>query len=186
MSLFTRDPLGRFTKTLFTDCDKVFEEFSIKVIAQARGNLMRLKKGGGKLSKSLRADVLQTAGDFRLRFWSTNYGDFVDQGVSGVKNHISGTDYSYKRKMPPPSIMERWAKTKGIKGRSKKGRFITDKSLGFAIARSIFYKGLPRTLFYTDAFDANFKQPFIDKVETAYAADMERILEAEFNENLTN
>ena len=184
--LFTRDPKGRFTKTLFKECDNVFKEFADRVIGNAKRNLSRLKKGSGKLFRSLRADVLQKQDDFVLRFWSTDYGDFVDQGVSGVKKRISGTKYSYRIKIPPPSLLEQWAKKKGIKGRNKKGRFITNKSLGFAIAKSIFNKGLPRTLFYTKAFEDNFKQDFVSKVETAYANDMERILEAEFREQLNN
>ena len=200
MSLIVRNKRGQFTKVLYPRTDVVFSGFAKKVIGQAKRNLQREKMNKGKLYKSLRADVLQKKDDFILRFFSTDYGDFVNEGVQGVdrtKNRAKGSPYKYKRKIPPPSILQRWAKMKGIKGRDKgytkkdgtkvkgTGRFITDKSLGFAIANSIFQKGLKRTLFYDKAFDKYYKTPFRDEVETAFAEDVEEILanglQQEFN-----
>ena len=176
MALIVRNTRGQFTKILFPLTDIVFNKFSTKIIKQAQQNLKNKKKGNGKLYKSLRADVLQKKNDFILRFFSTDYGDFVDQGVSGTKRKISGTKYKYTNKIPPPTILGNWASKKGLRGRDKKGRFITKKSLGFAIAYSIFYKGLDRTLFYTDAFKKFYNSKFINDVETAFAEDMENII----------
>ena len=79
-----------------------------------------------------------------------DYGKFQDQGVKGTKsNYIvnKNSPFSYKKigsglkGMPPPDAFAGWAKRKGIKGRdAKTGRFITDKSLQFLIARSVFQK----------------------------------------------
>ncbi len=74
---------------------------------------------------------------------------------------------------PPSSVFDKWIKERGIKGRDKKtGRFITNKSLSFLIARSIKSKGIRATMFFTKPFEAG-----IDK----YSDEM---IEALLNDNI--
>ena len=61
--------------------------------------------------------------------------------------------------MPPPKAFKDFIKRKGIKGRDKKtGRFITDKSLQFLIARSVFNKGIRASMFFTKPFNQAFEK----------------------------
>ena len=136
---------------------------------------------------------------FELVFLSTDYGDFVDEGVRGVggfkgsgKARGVGSPYrfgsgkfggSWERFKNKIST---WIKQRGIQGRDKKGQFISNKSLTFLIQRSIFQRGLERTLFYTKAFDKFYTRDFISKTETAYAEDVENLLADEMNDILNN
>jgi hypothetical protein len=43
----------------------------------------------------------------------------------------------------------KWIRVKGIKGRDKKGRFISNEQLSFAIARSIAQKGIVGVPYFT-------------------------------------
>jgi len=85
-----------------------------------------------------------------------NYGTFVDKGVSGKKKKYK-TPYAYKDKMPPPSKLDKWIVNRGIAPRDKDGRFISRKSLQFAIARSIYNNGIKPSLFFTKPFQKYYK-----------------------------
>ena len=61
--------------------------------------------------------------------------------------------------MPNPKIFEGYIKRKGIKGGDKKtGRFITNKSLQYLIARSVFQKGIRASMFFTKPFNQAFEK----------------------------
>ena len=205
MSLLTRNPRGQFTKLLFIRCDKVFETFSKLVIQDARKNIKNNKhrtkykniNSTGQLSQSLRADTMQTGRDFMLRFWSTDYGEFIDEGVGGSgktvrgakakSNKAPGSRFRYKSKMPPRGSLDKWGIMKGVKGiRDKEGKFIKRKSMMYLIQRSIFQRGIAPTYFYVDAFNKFYQPPLIDKIEAAYALDVEEIFGDELNEDLKN
>jgi hypothetical protein len=62
-------------------------------------------------------------------------------------------------KQPPTSAIETWIKQKGLKGRDPKtGRFITDKSLAYLIARGIKRDGIAPLPFIKLAIDQSIKQ----------------------------
>ena len=50
-----------------------------------------------------------------------------------------------------------WIKKKGIKGRDKKGRFISHKSLSIAMARSIYIRGIHGISFFQKSLGKNYK-----------------------------
>ena len=118
--------------------------------------------------KSIRVKVVPTATGFDTMFYMDDYGTYLDEGVSGTKVKRSFIDakgktrkssYSYTNKQPPSSIIEKWIKKKGIKGRSSKtGRFITNKSLSFLIARSIKIKGLKSLSFFQKPLGVEYKK----------------------------
>ena len=108
--------------------------------------IQELKKrapyASGKLSDSITFDVISKDGQFEVGFNMHEWGIYQDEGVNGILQS-RGSRFSFRSKMPPTSIIERWVKIKGIVGRDKKGRFMKRKSLAFLISRSIFQKGIP-------------------------------------------
>jgi hypothetical protein len=87
--------------------------------------------------------------------------------------------------MPPPSAFSQWVVRKGLKGtRDASGRFVSRKGLQFAIAKSIFKKGIKPSLFFTKPFEAAFKNLPNDIVE-AYGLDVENFLKTTINNKAT-
>ena len=98
----------------------------------------------------------------------SSYGTFVDKGVSGnkqkrtFKDYIGQTissPYKYTNKQPPPGILAKWIKKKGIKGRDKKtGRFISNMSLAFIMGRAIKRDGIQGISFFQKPLGLGLKQ----------------------------
>jgi hypothetical protein len=91
------------------------------------------KAASGRLIKSLDYEVVELLDNLMIRLHSEPYLINVDQGRKPGS------------KPPPSSAILPWIKLRGIKGRDSKGKFITDKSLAFVIARSIGIKGIRPT-----------------------------------------
>jgi hypothetical protein len=164
-----------------SEVQQELELFKKRVIQQAKSNLTKMKKNAsGNLHKNLKGEVtVFSTGNFALEFDLGKYGEFQDKGVSGkIKKY--NTPFSYKSKMPPSRVFEKWIKQKGIKGRDKKGRFITDKSLTFLIARSIFNKGIKPSLFFTKPFENEYKK-LSDDLVTAFGLDIDEFLKYTVN-----
>ena len=97
-----------------------------------------------------------------------SYGKFLDKGVSGnkikrnykdYKSKVISSPYKYTTKQPPPGILAKWIKKKGIKGRDKKsGRFISNMSLAFVIGRSIKRDGIKSLSFFQKPLGLGIKQ----------------------------
>lgn len=147
--------------------ENFLKTFGDKVVDDAKKSLQK-QKGDTALGKSIRVKVVPTATGFDTMFYMDDYGTYLDEGVSGTKVKRSFIDakgktrkssYSYTNKQPPSSIIEKWIKKKGIKGRSSKtGRFITNKSLSFLIARSIKIKGLKSLSFFQKPLGVEYKK----------------------------
>lgn len=164
---------------------KALEVFRDKVIEESKKNLKTLNKGGGNLEKSIKGgDVKVTDRSVQFEIEMANYGVFQDKGVSGVKKKYN-TPYSYKTKMPPPSKLDKWTVRKGIAPRDDKGRFLSRKSLQFAIARSIFYNGIKPSLFFTTPFK-KYAKDLPTQLETAFSLDTEAFLEFVTKQQLRN
>lgn len=149
--------------------------FRKRVIQQAKSNLTRTGKNASKrLYNSLDSDLKVSQNSFQLDFSMADYGEFVDKGVSGVKNKYN-TPYSYKSKMPPPSKLDKWIVKRGLAPRDNKGKLLNRKSLQFVIARSIYRKGFKPSLFFTKPFENEYKKLSNDLIE-AYGLDMEQFL----------
>jgi len=167
--------------------DEVREQlnkFGKFVIQQARS---RLTKGGKKLTKndtkklynSLEYKPFRDGSSIGVYFYMEDYGKFQDQGVKGTKsNYVENkkSPFSYSSKMPNPEIFESYIKRKGIKGRDKKtGRFITNKSLQFLIARSIFQKGIKASMFFTKPFNQAYEK-LPAELQESFVKDIEKII----------
>lgn len=166
-----------------SEVQKELELFKKRVIQQAKSNLTKMGKNStGALHKGLKGDVtVFKTGNFALEFDLGKYGEFQDKGVSGKKKKYD-TPFSYKTKMPPSKVFEQWVKNKGIKGRDKKGRFITTKSLTFLIARGIFNNGIKPSLFFTKPFENEYKK-LSDDLVTAFGLDIDEFLKYTVNGN---
>ena len=155
---------------------KYLNGFAKYVIQQSKRNLIKGKKNSSKeLYNSLNAEVNVSANSFSLSFEMEDYGKFQDKGVSGTKKKYN-TPYKYTNKMPPPSAFSKWVIKKGLKGtRDKQGRFVSRKSLQFAIAKSVFKNGIKPSLFFTKPFEKAFEK-LPDKLVEAYGLDVENFM----------
>ena len=152
------------------------DTFRKRVIQQAKSNLTKTGKNASKrLYNSLDSDLKSSANSFQLDFMMADYGEFVDKGVSGIKNKYD-TPYSYKSKMPPPSKLDKWIVRRGLAPRDKSGKLMNRKSLQFVVARSIYRKGFKPSLFFTKPFENEYKKLSNDLIK-AYGLDMSEFLQ---------
>lgn len=159
---------------------KALELFSKRVIQQSRSNLTRTNKNASKgLYDSIKSNTKVSANSFEQSFEMADYGKFQDQGVKGAKSvypSARNSPFKYSNKRPPASVSEKWFKLKGIKPRDKKtGKFITNRSLSFMIANSVYSKGIKGSLFFTRPFENEFKK-LPDELIEAFGLDMEDFL----------
>ena len=155
--------------------EKALDTFGKRVQQQSRSNLTRLKKNvSGDLYKGSKYDLTVSANSLSLSFPMTPYWNFQDAGVSGTERKFN-TPFSYKTKRPPAHIFESWAKRKGIKPRGANGQFTTYKSFGFAVANSVFKKGLKPTKFFTTPFENEFNK-LPDEIVKAYSLELDDLL----------
>ena len=160
---------------MLSNVEDELNAFRKHVITEARKNLTRNKKNASKtLYNDMSSFLKVSKNSFELGFEMPIYGQFQDQGVSGKKKKYD-TPFSYKKKMPPSDVFEAWIKRKGIKGRDKRGRFITNKSLSYLIARSVFNNGIKPSLFFTRPFELAYKRLGDDIIE-AFGLDIDEFL----------
>ena len=169
---------------------EALNNFGKFVVQQARS---RLTKGNKNVNKKLYNSIKYkpyTSNDaIGVIFEMEDYGKFQDEGVRGSKSYYadentSGSPYKFRstggkrglKGMPPPKAFKDFIKKKGIKGRDKKtGRFITDKSLQFLIARSVFEKGIRASMFFTKPFNQAFEK-LPPELQEKFGIDIENII----------
>ena len=135
---------------------------------------------------------------FKMDFGNADdYWVFVDQGVKGAggfsgSGRMRGgtTDFRFGTGTGPKGglrrAIRRWIDIKGIKGRIQKdwknnkgaGRFITKDSLVFLISRSIYQRGLERTLFISKPYD-DMIGDLNAEIAEAFAVDIDNSIELE-------
>jgi len=148
-------------------------KFAKYVIQQSRSNLSKGKKNVSKeLYNSLGYEISQSGSTMSLGFDMVDYGKFQDRGVSGTENKYN-TPYKYTNKMPPAKAFDKWTVRKGIAPRGKGGKFEKRKGLNYAIAKSIYKKGIRPSMFFTKPFAAAFKR-LPDELVEAYAIGIEK------------
>ena len=148
-------------------------KFAKYVIQQSRSNLSKGKKNVSKeLYNSLGYEISQSGSTMSLGFDMVDYGKFQDRGVSGTEKKYN-TPYKYTNKMPPAKAFDKWIVRKGIAPRGKGGKFEKRKGLNYAIAKSIYKKGIRPSMFFTKPFAAAFKR-LPDELVEAYAIGIEK------------
>jgi hypothetical protein len=158
---------------------ELLDRFIKHVVSQAKRNLTTTGKNASKkLYNSIQGEAKAFPNSIGIYFDMEDYGFFQDKGVSGTKKKYN-TPFSYKSKggknglkgMPPPSAFDKWTIRRGIAPRNTKGQFQTRKGLNFAIARSIFEKGIKPSLFFTKPFEAAYKN-LPDELIDKYGLDV--------------
>jgi len=148
-------------------------KFAKYVIQQSRSNLSKGKKNVSKeLYNSLGYEISQSGSTMSLGFDMADYGKFQDRGVSGTEKKYN-TPYKYTNKMPPAKAFDKWTVRKGIAPRGKGGKFEKRKGLNYAIAKSIYKKGIRPSMFFTKPFAAAFKR-LPDELVEAYSIGIEK------------
>lgn len=155
----------------FEHIEKELEIFKKYVIQQSRSNLIKKnKKDTGNLFNSIDAEIK----GLWVNFLMTDYGEFVDKGVNGVKKKW-GSPFSYTNSMPPTSSFDKCVVRKGIAPRDKSGKFINRSSLKFAIAKNIYKNGIKPTMFFTKPFERGFNR-LDNELINAFGLDVEEFL----------
>jgi len=150
-------------------------EFKKKVISEAKRNL-RKQNTSGNLSKSLKSRVKESKNSIEITFNMDAYGFFQDRGVQGKKSGRSLSGFKYKDKAPPTKAFHRWAIKKGITtGKDPKtGRFVSIKSLKFALSRHVYNHGIKPTLFFTKPF-TKYTKKLPNEIIEKYKLDVDKL-----------
>ena len=159
-------------------------KFAKYVIQQSRSNLSKSGKNVSKeLYNSLDYDLTVSKNSFSLSLLMEDYGVFQDKGVSGTEKKYN-TPFKYTNKRPPASAFSNWVVRKGLKGtRDAKGRFVSRKGLMFAVANSIFKKGIKPSMFFTTPFQKAFKD-LPEELILSFGLDLERFIDFTIKDNL--
>ena len=167
----------------FKNTIQAMQKFGGNVVKEGRSILKKKKKTTSRNTLYNDFDYLVTAtkDEVTLEFQfggAEDYWQFVDEGVRGVggykgsgKMRGQGSPFKYGSKMPPRQPLINWIKNKPIKGRDKKGRFITNNSLGFLIQRAIYQRGLTRTQFFSKPFTQQLNKQ-TENITKAFADDL--------------
>ena len=156
--------------------------FGRYVVQQSRTNLTKGKKNVDKtLYDSLGYTMEQVSTGFRLYFEMEDYGMFQDRGVKGVKGGKSLSGFSYKQSSnlvgmeSKTGTFGKWAAAKRIQFRDKKGRFLSYKQTGFALATIVKNYGIKPSLFFTKPFEKGFKD-LPTELQEQFAIDLENLI----------
>lgn len=153
-------------------------KFAKYVIQQSRSNLSKKNKSVSKgLYESLGYDLQVNPNSFSLEFYMADYGQFVDQGVSGIKRKYN-TPFSYTNKKPPMQPLADWAKARRIRLRDEKGKYKKGnyRTIGFILQRSIYEKGIKPSLFFTKPFQKAFDN-LPDDLIKRFGLDLDDLLD---------
>ena len=154
--------------------ERYLNSFGQNVVEDSK-KFLYSKKGNTALGKSIRFKVVPTATGFSTKFYMDDYGTFIDKGVSGTKKirrfknyegKVITSPYKFgtgsskvgKAKGGMSGIMAKWAKRKGFQWKNKEtGKFMSHKSMGYLIARSIFSKGIKGISFFQRPLELGMK-----------------------------
>ena len=117
------------------------------------------KVASGTLANSVEVQVKQSSNNVtELQVLMVEYGQWVQSGRLPGKGYV------------PVGSLIKWIKQRGLKGRDKKGKFITDKSFAFAIQKNIKKFGIRPANFLDVSIEKIIEDPRITELlgEAAY------------------
>ena len=165
------------------ETQEALRAFGKYVVQQARTNLTKGKKNVSKeLYKSVQYNLDQVQAGFRLFFEMEDYGMFQDRGVRGVKGGNSLSGFSYKQSSnlvgfeSKTGTFSNWAAKQRLQFRDKRGRFLSYKQTGFALATIVKNYGIKPTMFFTKPFEKAFNN-LPNQLQDKYAMDIENSIE---------
>ena len=146
------------------EVEAYLNSFGKYVVQQAKSNLSKAKKNvTKKLYNSIKFKVVRKKDDYVLEFYMLNYGLFVDKGVSGKKKIQEYKTWDGRKIQSPfqfgtgsskapggmSSIITKWVQQRGFQWKNKEtGKFMSHKSMGYIIARSIYRDGIKSLAFF--------------------------------------
>ena len=170
-------------------------KFGKKVVAEARGILASQGKDG-RLANSLKYRAETKKGSIIIKFFGTDYANFVDQGVRGADPSAVSPNATKKGQQAPNSKfrfgsgtsrgtfdqfvkrMSDFAKKRNIRFRVQKGEQGAGQfkkggydAMGYVIAKNIYSRGLAPSLFFTKPFKKYYKQ-LNDEMIKSYRIDI--------------
>ena len=169
----------------FKNIQALLNDFRDKVVAEAKRGAPRET---GKLADSIKSYTKESKNSIQISFEMDEYGFYRDQGVQGDKSSNKGNGQSKspykfgtnssligKAKGGMSGVMAKWAKRKGIQWKDRKsGRFMSHKSMGYLIARSIYSKGIRPSLFFTKPFEKYYNK-LPDELMEMFAFDLDKL-----------
>lgn len=160
--------------------EKALNNFGAYVVKQSRSNLTRKNKNVSKeLYDSLSYNTKVNKNSFELTINMVDYGKFIDKGVKGSESSQKApkSPFKYTNKMPPVKVFDKWSIKRGIAPRDDKGRFLSRKSINFAIARNIFKTGIETTNFFTKPFEKAFND-LPDTLVEEYGLEIDNLMKS--------
>lgn len=138
---------------------------------QAQQNLNKVDRvASGSLSDSIKVLNPETVGNsVRIDIVANYYYKFIDEGVRGLGGGNGNGRYSFRTRFVGKKMMtaiRKWVIREGLKSRThtggkpivkreakrqKRKSSDTSSSTAYSIATAVKYKGLKKTLFFTDA-----------------------------------
>ena len=162
---------------------KVLTVLGKDVVAQAKKNMKTSKiSSKGHLYNGMKSKSKVNENSVSLAITIADYWEYMDYGVEGVggqkadgsnwvKRRVTNNKFKYREHMPPPSAFS---------------RYTSERSGQFAIANSVFHRGLKTTSFFTDPFDTETKELEEKILQATYNAIEKSIDEAvNNNDNIT-
>ena len=177
---------------MLEELQKELSKFGKEVIKQSRANLTRMQhKDTNELYNSLKFESKVSKNSFSFDFLMEEYGAYNDKGVKGNNSSSrapqspfrfgSGRHKIGKANGGMSGVMAKWARRKSFQWKDKKsGKFMSHKSMGYLIARSIYSKGMKPSLFFTKPFEKAFKRLPDDLVEK-FGLDVEQFMKNTLN-----
>ena len=144
-------------------------KFAKSVVKNSKQMLKRKHSDTRNLEGSIGYDLKVHKQSFSLSFFMLEYGAYIDEGVQGAYSNKKAPNsrFRYKRNKPLHGDMFKdWAKRKGINE--------------WAVARSVWTKGMKPSLFFTKPFENAFKN-LPNEVVDAFALEIDELLEQTLN-----
>lgn len=165
------------------EVQKLLDDFRDKVIAEAKQGIPR---DTGSLAKSLKSYVKESKNSIQISFSMNNYGWYQDRGVKGVSSGKSLSNYSFGTGKKDGGLtrgINKWVRRKQIQFRNKEtGQFMSYEQTARTIIRSIWFKGIKPSMWFTKPFEKYYKK-LPKEVTEKYVKDMETLFNSITSEN---
>ena len=123
----------------------------------------------GKLHDSIKCSYTQVENTLTIAYSMENYGYFQDEGVQGanpskIKGGVqrgAGSRFKFGSGSGNGSLfkgLDKWTIMRGIAPRTAKGKFTSRASIKFAMAKSIYFQGLPPRKFFKDVWSEEIEK----------------------------
>lgn len=117
------------------------------------------KVASGKLRDSITVTTQKSGNETIIQVLAEQYSQWVQSGRMPGKGGV------------PIQALEKWIKSRGLKGRNKKGQFISNKSFAFAIQNNIKKFGIRPSNFLDVALETIGNDPRIMELLEGEAYD---------------